>query len=104
LYFLLGPVEKRLTLFYLANDVVQHARRKNDLTVVNQWAFAVQKATPLVRTPSSVSVAIARIFRIWEERSVYSKDTIADLLALLSTYSTSTALSYEFSIKAIIII
>lgn len=79
-----GPVEKRLTLFYLANDVVQHAKRKNDPAVVNQWAFAVQKATPQVRTPSSVSSAIVRIFKIWEERGVYSKETIADLLALLS--------------------
>lgn len=80
-------MEKRLTLFYLVNDVVQHAKRKNDTGVVNQWAVAVQKATPLVRTPSSVSTAIARIFRIWEERSVYNKDTIADLLALLSKLS-----------------
>lgn len=80
-------MEKRLTLFYLSNDVVQHAKRKGDGPVVNQWAFAVQKATPLVRTPSSVSSAIARIFRIWEERAVYSKDTIADLLALLSMFS-----------------
>lgn len=79
-----GPVEKRLTLFYLSNDVIQHAKKKNDMTVVNQWAFAVQKAVPHVRTPSSVSAAISRIFKIWEERSVYSKDAIADLLALLS--------------------
>jgi len=81
---LLGPVEKRLTLFYLANDVIQHAKKKNDPQVINQWACAVQKATPHVRTPSSVSAAISRIFKIWEERSVYSKDAIADLLSLLS--------------------
>ncbi|CAG7832481.1 unnamed protein product, partial [Allacma fusca] len=40
-----SPVEKRLTMFYLANDIVQHAKRKSDVTIVNQWAFAVQKAT-----------------------------------------------------------
>jgi len=83
-FFAIGPVEKRLTMFYLANDVIQHAKRKADASVVNQWAFAVQKATPHVRTPSSVSSAITRIFKIWEERSVYSKDAIADLLSLLS--------------------
>ncbi|CAG7698170.1 unnamed protein product, partial [Allacma fusca] len=32
-------------MFYLANDIVQHAKRKSDVTIVNQWAFAVQKAT-----------------------------------------------------------
>jgi hypothetical protein len=83
-FYSIGPVEKRLTMFYLANDVVQHAKRKGDSTVLNQWAVAVQKATPHVRTPSSVSSAIIRIFKIWEERAVYSKDTVADLVALIS--------------------
>ena len=81
---LTGPVEKRLTLFYLANDVVQHAKRKGDPTLLNQWAVAVQKATPHVRSPSSISSAIARIFKIWEERNVYSADAVTDLLSLLS--------------------
>jgi len=71
-------------MFYLANDVVQHAKKKGDVTVVNQWAVAVQKATPHVRSPSSVSTAIIRIFKIWEERSIYSKDTVADLIALVN--------------------
>ena len=85
-----GPVEKRLTLFYLANDVVQHAKRKGDTTLINQWAVAVQKATPHVRSPSSISSAIARIFKIWEERNVYSRDAVVDLLALLSKYPLPT--------------
>ena len=71
-------------MFYLANDVIQHAKRKSDMNVVNQWVFAIQKATPHVRSPSSVSNAIARIFKIWEERGIYSKDATADLLSLLS--------------------
>lgn len=94
--YVAGPVEKRLTLFYLANDVIQHAKKKNDMIVVNQWAFAIQKATPHVRTPSSVSAAISRIFKIWEERNIYSKDATADLLALLSKYKTHVRLSVLF--------
>ena len=79
-------------MFYLANDVVQHAKRKGDSTVLNQWAVAVQKATPHVRTPSSVSSAIIRIFKIWEERAVYSKDTVADLVALISKRKSASCL------------
>ncbi|CAG7833411.1 unnamed protein product, partial [Allacma fusca] len=69
-------------------DIVQHAKRKSDVTIVNQWAFAVQKATPHVRSPSSVSNAIGRIFKIWEERGIYSKDAVADLLSLLNNVSS----------------
>jgi len=57
---------------------------------------AVQKATPHVRSPSSVSTAIVRIFKIWEERLVYSKDTVADLVALISKDKAIMIMLYNF--------
>jgi hypothetical protein len=41
-------MENRLTLFYLANDVIQYSKRKN-MDFVNTWALFLQKAVTLVR-------------------------------------------------------
>lgn len=41
-------IEQRLTLFYLANDVVQYSKRRN-YDYVDTWGTAIQKATTMVR-------------------------------------------------------
>lgn len=41
-------IEQRLTLFYLANDVIQYSRRKN-YDYIRTWCSYLQKAIPLVR-------------------------------------------------------
>jgi len=41
-------IEKRLTLFYLANDVIQYSKKKN-YKFIDGWATAIQKAIPYVR-------------------------------------------------------
>jgi hypothetical protein len=48
--FLFGTVriEHRLTLFYLANDVIQYSKRKN-YEFVESWGTALQRATTMVR-------------------------------------------------------
>lgn len=44
----LVKVEHRLTLFHLANDVIQHSKRKN-YEFVASWGTTLQKATTMVR-------------------------------------------------------
>lgn len=44
----LVKVEHRLTLFHLANDVIQHSKRKN-YEFVDSWGTTLQKATTMVR-------------------------------------------------------
>lgn len=46
--YLAVKVEHRLTLFYLANDVIQYSKRKN-YEFVDSWGTALQKATTMVR-------------------------------------------------------
>lgn len=41
-------VEQRLTLFYLANDVIQYSKRRN-YDFVESWSTTLQKATTMVR-------------------------------------------------------
>ena len=47
-FFVAAKVESRLTLFHLANDVIQYSKRKN-LEFVDSWGTALQRATPMVR-------------------------------------------------------
>ena len=44
-----SKVEQCLTLFYLANDVIQHSKKKNCLEIVLFWEPALKEATPFVR-------------------------------------------------------
>ena len=48
IFFIAVKTESRLTLFYLANDVIQYSKRKN-YEFVDGWATALQRATPMVR-------------------------------------------------------
>ncbi|XP_058815608.1 uncharacterized protein LOC131679071 isoform X2 [Topomyia yanbarensis] len=75
-------VESRLTLFYLANDVIQYSKRKN-YEYVDSWGTYLQKATTLVRD-EKVKHKILRIFKIWEQREIYNDEFLADLNGLLS--------------------
>lgn len=80
--FVLVKIESRLILFYLANDVIQHSKRKN-YDFVESWGTSLQRATTLVRD-DKVKEKISRIFKIWETREIYSEEFIADLNGLLS--------------------
>ncbi|XP_030033006.1 uncharacterized protein LOC115449358 isoform X3 [Manduca sexta] len=82
-------VEQRLVLFYLANDVIQYSKRKN-YEFVESWGLNLQKATPLVRD-DKVRPKILRIFKIWEQRSVYDDEFLSDLTGLLSAGATKKA-------------
>ncbi|CAI6373423.1 unnamed protein product [Macrosiphum euphorbiae] len=41
-------IEKRLTLFYLANDVI-HNSKKSNYKFIDGWATTIQKSIPYVR-------------------------------------------------------
>lgn len=91
-----------MTLFYLANDVIQHSKRRH-YEFVDSWGTTLQKATTLVRD-DKVKEKISRIFNIWQQREVYSEDFISDLHGLLAintakkpSVSSSAAVSRSLS-------
>lgn len=65
----------------MANDVIQHSKRKN-YEFVESWGTSLQRATTLVRD-EKVREKISRIFKIWQQREIYSEDVITDLHGLL---------------------
>lgn len=44
-----GKPEQCLTLFYLANDVIQYSKKKSLLDLVSAWEVALKEATPYAR-------------------------------------------------------
>ncbi|XP_075699479.1 regulation of nuclear pre-mRNA domain-containing protein 2 [Rhinoderma darwinii] len=73
----------RLNLFYLANDIIQNCKRRNAIIYRDAFADALPEAASLVKD-QSVSKSVERIFKIWEDRSVYTEDTIASFRTALS--------------------
>ncbi|KAJ8289983.1 hypothetical protein GJAV_G00007420 [Gymnothorax javanicus] len=70
----------RLNLFYLANDVIQNCKRKNAIVYRTAFAEILPEAAQLVKD-GKVRKSVERIFSIWEERSVYPDELIAELKA-----------------------
>lgn len=75
-------MEHRLTLFYLANDVIQYSKRKN-FEFVESWGTTLQRATTMVRD-EKVKHRILRIFKIWDQRQIYNEEFLTDLSGLIS--------------------
>ncbi|GBN34894.1 Regulation of nuclear pre-mRNA domain-containing protein 2 [Araneus ventricosus] len=78
-----AKISHRLTLFHLANDVVQNSKRRGFALFVNSFAEVLKEATLLVRD-EHIRPAVLRVFNIWEQRNVYSPEFIADLRAILA--------------------
>lgn len=78
-----AKINHRLTLFYLANDVVQNGKRKGFLQFGNSFAEVLREATLLVRD-EQIRPSIQRVFNIWEQRNIYTPEFIADLRAILA--------------------
>ncbi|XP_036827102.1 regulation of nuclear pre-mRNA domain-containing protein 2a [Oncorhynchus mykiss] len=75
----------RLNLFYLANDVIQNCKRRNAIVYRTAFADVLPEAFQLVNNvgDSKVMKSVDRILTIWEERSVYTEQLIAELRSSL---------------------
>ena len=72
----------RLTLVYVANDVIQNAKKHR--AVIYQQAFKpyLNSAMAYVKE-NSIKKKIQRILEIWQERGVYDEDFVNELLKKL---------------------
>ncbi|XP_046662912.1 uncharacterized protein LOC124355802 [Homalodisca vitripennis] len=62
---------------------IQYSKRKG-FDFVESWGTALQKATTMVRD-DKVKNKILRLFKIWDERSIYDEAFLVDLSGLLSS-------------------
>lgn len=65
-----AEVSHRLTLIYLANDIVQNAKRKNALSFINDFKNILKDTVPYLRD-DKIKKSVERVFSIWQDRSIF---------------------------------
>lgn len=78
-----AKVSHRLTLLYLANDVIQNAKKKNIPHYVSGFSLVLREAVALLND-EKVKPNVLRVLSIWQQRNVYEKEFVNDLKELLS--------------------
>lgn len=73
-----SKVPHRLTLIYLANDIVQNAKRKNALSFIEDFKTPLKDAVPYLRD-EKIKKFVERVFSIWQDRSVYDSKFTTEL-------------------------
>ncbi|XP_003391384.2 PREDICTED: regulation of nuclear pre-mRNA domain-containing protein 1A-like, partial [Amphimedon queenslandica] len=77
---------RKLTLVYLANDVIQNSRRKGP-EYKTEFAKALPRALHLVAKDKdqSVTKSVTHVISIWKERRVFEDETISKFNTILSS-------------------
>lgn len=70
-------------MFYLANDVIQHAKRKSYQHYLNEFKSALKEVTKFTKDDKIIP-NINRVLNIWEERAIYPKEFVEELRNLLN--------------------
>jgi hypothetical protein len=73
-----------LSLFYLANDVIQNCKRKNAKILQDAFKPYISDGVILIQNDETIRPNIERIFNVWRERNVYEKDYLDKLQELIS--------------------
>lgn len=74
----------RLTLIYLANDIVQNARRKNLPAFIDEFK-SVLKQTGTYLRDERIKKSVERVFDIWRDRHIYDAKFVAELKRSLNS-------------------
>ncbi len=67
--------EQKIALFYLLNDVVQHAKRKNHTELLEKFQSVMKEAMPHLKD-DAISGKVNRCLNIWSERAIFSERVI----------------------------
>jgi hypothetical protein len=73
-----------LSLFYLANDVIQNCKRKNAKIFQEAFKQHIIDALVYVQNDETIKPNIERVFDVWRERNVYEKDYMDKLYESLN--------------------
>lgn len=78
-----AKVPHRLTLIYLANDIVQNAKRKNTLSFIEDFKSILKEAVPYLRD-DKIKKSVERVFSIWQDRNIFDGKFTIELKASLN--------------------
>lgn len=85
-----AKVPHRLTLIYLANDIVQNAKRKNTLSFIEDFKPILKNAVPHLRD-DKIKRSVERVFNIWQDRNIFDSKFTQQLKASLHEGSSKVA-------------
>jgi len=75
--------EHRLTLLYLANDVVQNCRKKYP-DLLGQWQNRIENAFEHL-THHAIRSGVEKVINVWDTRTVFDKESIEKMKTVLAT-------------------
>ena len=87
-----SKVTHRLTLIYLANDIIQNAKRKNAAAFIDSFKSLLREAIPYLRD-EKIKSHVERVFSIWQDRAIYDNKFISELRSTLNSTSRSSSSS-----------
>lgn len=79
----------RLTLIYLANDIVQNAKRKHAISFISDFRLIMKDSIPYLKD-AKIKSAVERVFNIWRDRNVYDTKFTNELLGALNSSTPTT--------------
>lgn len=79
----------RLTLIYLANDIVQNAKRKNASAFIDDFKNILKETIPYLRD-EKIQKSVERVFSIWHDRRIFDGNFISDLKDYLNNTTSTT--------------
>lgn len=85
IYCILADESRQLTLMYLANDVIQNSKKKGP-EYGKQFGTVLKKAFEIMggdACSEKTQKSLHRLLNIWEERGVYTKETIDEFKSAL---------------------
>lgn len=85
---------QRLTLVYLANDVIQNCKRKNAKIYQDSFKTVLNDAVASCRS-ESIKKNVQRVLEVWLERQVYDKQFVDQLISCLNFKSELVTRSPE---------
>lgn len=83
-----SEVPHRLTLIYLANDIVQNAKRKNTLAFIDDFKSILKDTVPYLKD-DKIKKSVERVFSIWQDRAIYDSKFTNELKELLNNSGRS---------------
>lgn len=88
----------RLTLIYLANDIVQNAKRKNATSFIADFKSILKDTIPYLRD-SKIKSSVERVFNIWQDRTIFDTETLTELKSSLNATSSKNNKDNSQTIK-----
>lgn len=73
-----AEVSHRLTLIYLANDIVQNAKRKNAMSFIDDFKSILKETVPYLRD-EKIKKSVERVFSIWSDRAIFDAKFTTEL-------------------------